>query len=178
MLVGLFMITTVSFLILVFLTTAVDSSRWTARESDEYHMEAVAESAVAATVHSVWGPLSRSGYRAARSLLVRPHLVMSAVSGMAAQEVSRALGMPVGVLPNAIDPAPWRRREPVPRVDGVLRLVTVSRLAPRKRIGPLLSAIARAQVLVGRLRSSRPPSWATVHSARLPSAAPGGSAFR
>lgn len=101
------------------------------------------------TVHSVWGPLSRGGYRAARSLLVRPHLVVSAVSGMAAQEVSRALGVPVGVLPNAIDPAPWRRREPVPRVDGVLRLVTVSRLAPRKRIGRLLSAIARAQVLVG-----------------------------
>ena len=101
------------------------------------------------TVHSVWGPLSRRGYRAARSLLVRPHVVVSAVSSMAAQEVSRALDVPVGVLPNALDPEPWRRSEPIPRVDGVLRVVTVSRLAPRKRIGPLLTAIARAQVLVG-----------------------------
>lgn len=55
MVVGLFMITTVSFLVLVFLTTAVDSSRWTARETDEYHMESAAESAIAAAVHRIWG---------------------------------------------------------------------------------------------------------------------------
>jgi phosphatidylinositol alpha 1,6-mannosyltransferase len=101
------------------------------------------------TVHSVWGPLSRTGYGAARSLLVRPHLVVSAVSSMAAQQVGRALHASVGVLPNAIDPGPWQRSAPVPRVDGVLRVVTVSRLAPRKRIRPLLRILARAQVLVG-----------------------------
>jgi glycosyltransferase involved in cell wall biosynthesis len=101
------------------------------------------------TVHSVWGPLSRGGYRAARGLLVRPNLVVSAVSSMAASAVGDALGTSVAILPNAIDPAPWRRGEPVPRIDGVLRVVTVSRIAPRKRIGALLKALARAQVLVG-----------------------------
>lgn len=101
------------------------------------------------TVHSAWGPLSRGGYRAARSLLVRPHIVVSAVSGMAASFVSEALDTPVAVLPNALDPGPWRRTTPVVRSEGILRLVTVSRLAPRKRVGPLLKAIARAQVLVG-----------------------------
>ncbi len=101
------------------------------------------------TVHSVWGPLSRGGYRAARSLLVRPHIAVSAVSGVAARSVADALEVPVGVLPNALDPAPWRRGVPVPRIEGVLRTVTVSRLAPRKRIGALLRAHARAQVLVG-----------------------------
>jgi len=55
MVVGLFMTTIVSFMILVFLTTAVDSSKWTAHEADAYHMEAVAESAVAAAVHQIWG---------------------------------------------------------------------------------------------------------------------------
>ena len=101
------------------------------------------------TVHSVWGPLSRSGYRAARSALLRPNLVISAVSGMAASAVSRSLGTDVAVLPNALDPTPWQRESAVPRVDGAFRVVTVSRLAPRKRINALLTAIARAQVLIG-----------------------------
>jgi hypothetical protein len=55
MVVSLFMITIVSSMILVYLTTAVDSSKWTAHETDEYHMEAVAESAIAAGVHRIWG---------------------------------------------------------------------------------------------------------------------------
>ncbi len=101
------------------------------------------------TVHSVWGPVSRSGYRAARPLLLRPRLVVSAVSGTAAEAVASALDVPVAVLPNAIDAGPWRTVGPVARVDGVLRVVTVSRLAPRKRISALLRALARAQVLVG-----------------------------
>jgi len=101
------------------------------------------------TVHSMWGPLSRSGYRAARSLLTRPGVVVSAVSQIAAEPVEAALGVPVGVLPNAIDPAPWRHSTPVPRVPGLLRVVTVARLAPRKRVSALVRAVARAQVLLG-----------------------------
>ena len=101
------------------------------------------------TVHSVWGPISRGGYRAVRGLLVRPDVVVSAVSGMAASAVSRSLGTDVAVLPNAIDPQPWRRDVAVERIDGLFRVVTVSRLAPRKRIGALIKALARAQVLVG-----------------------------
>lgn len=101
------------------------------------------------TVHSIWGTLSRGGYRSARGLLTRPGVVVSAVSEIAAAPVAEALGVQVGVLPNAIDPAPWRQSASVARVPGVLRVVTVSRLAPRKRVGPLLRAIARAQVLLG-----------------------------
>lgn len=101
------------------------------------------------TVHSVWGPLSRGGYRAARGLLTRPGVAVSAVSEIAAAPVAETLGVAVGVLPNAIDPAPWRQSAPVARVPGVLRVVTVSRLAPRKRVSALLRAIARAQVLLG-----------------------------
>ena len=101
------------------------------------------------TVHSMWGPLSRSGYRAARSLLTRPGVVVSAVSQIAAEPVEAALGVRVGVLPNAIDPGPWRQSAPVPRVPGLLRVVTVARLAPRKRVSALLRAVARAQVLLG-----------------------------
>ena len=101
------------------------------------------------TVHSMWGPVSRGGYRLARHLLTRPGVVVSAVSERAAEPVSSALGVPVAVLPNAIDPRPWRQQHPVPRVPGRLRVVTVSRLAPRKRIGALLRVIARAQVLLG-----------------------------
>ena len=101
------------------------------------------------TVHSMWGPLSRTGYRAARSLLTRPGVVVSAVSQIAAEPVEAALGVPVDVLPNAIDPDPWRQSAPVPRIPGRLRVVTVARLAPRKRVSALLRAIARAQVLLG-----------------------------
>lgn len=101
------------------------------------------------TVHSMWGPLSRSGYRAARALLTRPGVVVSAVSGIAAEPVAAALDVPVEILPNAIDPDPWRQAAPVPRIPGVLRVVTVARLAPRKRVAPLLRAVARAQVLLG-----------------------------
>jgi glycosyltransferase involved in cell wall biosynthesis len=101
------------------------------------------------TVHSMWGSLSRGGYRAARTLLTRPGVVVSAVSAIAAAPVSASLGVPVGVLPNAIDPAPWRQTHPVPRIPGTLRVVTVARLAPRKRVGALLRAVARAQVLAG-----------------------------
>lgn len=101
------------------------------------------------TVHSMWGPLSRTGYRAARSLLTRPGVVVSAVSEIAAAPVEAALEVPVGVLPNAIDPDPWRQSAPVPRIPGRLRVVTVARLAPRKRVSALLRAIARAQVLLG-----------------------------
>lgn len=100
------------------------------------------------TVHSMWGPLSQRGYRVARTLLGRPGCVVSAVSGVAARAVSEALGWPVEVLPNGIDPVPWRHAHPVPRVTGRLRVVTVARLAPRKRIPELIRALARARVLL------------------------------
>ena len=42
------------------------------------------------TVHSMWGPLSRGGYRAARGLLTRPGVAVSAVSEIAAAPVAKA----------------------------------------------------------------------------------------
>lgn len=100
------------------------------------------------TVHSMWGPLARRGYRTARELLSGEHVRVSAVSHVAADAVSNALGVEVDVLPNGIDPAPWRQDSPVPRLPGRLRVVTVARLAPRKRIAYLVRALARARVLM------------------------------
>jgi hypothetical protein len=42
-------------------------------------------------VHSMWGPLSRQGYRLARAHLTGPRIVMSAVSRVAADAVADAL---------------------------------------------------------------------------------------
>jgi phosphatidylinositol alpha 1,6-mannosyltransferase len=52
------------------------------------------------------------------------------------------------VLPNGIDVAPWRQSAPVARISGRLRLVTVARLAPRKRVAELVKGMARARVLL------------------------------
>lgn len=75
--------------------------------------------------------------------------VLSAVSGFAAEGVHRAAkGEPVAVLPNGIDPGAW----PVGglrRVQRPVRVVTASRLAPRKRVGALLKIAARAQERLG-----------------------------
>ena len=101
------------------------------------------------TVHSVWGPLARPGFKAALPLLHWRRTVMSAVSDMAAQRISDALGLEVAVLPNGIDPALWQAATPYVAEPGVLRPVSVLRLAPRKRVGALLKALARTQVLLG-----------------------------
>ena len=70
--------------------------------------------------------------------------VLSAVSGLAAKGVQRALpGEPVALLPNGIDPRAWPVGE-VRRHARPLRVVTAARLAPRKRVGPLLRVVARA----------------------------------
>lgn len=75
--------------------------------------------------------------------------VLSAVSGLAAKGVQRAApGEPVAVLPNGIDPDAWPtgpgRAAPRP-----LRVVTASRLAPRKRVGILLQVAAAAVSRLG-----------------------------
>ncbi len=101
------------------------------------------------TVHSVWGPLARPGFKAALPLLDWRRTVMSAVSRMAADRIEASLGVEVAVLPNGIDPSLWRATSPYVAAPGVLRPVSVLRLAPRKRVGALLRSLARAQVLLG-----------------------------
>ena len=101
--------------------------------------------------------------------------VLSAVSGFAAEGVRKAAkGAPVAVLPNGIDPSAWRApdlpslpalRDPRPlrglapqdpqarqrRLEGTrpVRVVTASRLAPRKRVGALLAVVAAAHERLG-----------------------------
>lgn len=103
---------------------------------------------VLVTVHSVWGPLARPGFRASRAVVRWDAwgAQLSAVSDVAAAEIARALpgAGPVLVLPNAIDPSDWQTY----RVEGEpdeLRISTVMRLAPRKRIIPFLRIIDQAQ---------------------------------
>lgn len=103
---------------------------------------------VLVTVHSVWGPLAGPAFRASESL-ARWHswgVTLSAVSELAAQRVHAAVPRAgdVLVLPNGIDPAEWLTPHEE-RPPGVLRLVTVMRLAPRKRTIPLLRMIGLAR---------------------------------
>nr|WP_249420353.1 glycosyltransferase family 4 protein [Rhabdothermincola salaria] len=69
-------------------------------------------------------------------------IVLSAVSDVAAQPLRRIAGPghPVIVLPNGIDEAAWRVPSAPPR-PGVVTLVSVMRLAPRKRPLQLLKII-------------------------------------
>ena len=93
---------------------------------------------VLVTVHSMWGSISRAGYGlGARGIGSGVHL--AAVSNVAAREIARAIpgAAPVSITPNGIDPEPWRTSIE-PALDEPLHIVTVMRLAPRKRLGALL----------------------------------------
>lgn len=98
------------------------------------------------TVHSIWGLLATRGFAASDALLrwSRWGAAISAVSDIAARRIERsvpAIGQ-VHVVPNGIDPTDWQV-EHVPSA-GEFRLATVMRLAPRKRIIPLLRMVADA----------------------------------
>ena len=107
---------------------------------------AAADIPTAVTVHSLWRrytPLYRAGdYAAGWS---RWPVAWSAVSAAAAEAVQRAASRPlqVDVVPNGIDPAAWPLR---PRMSqpGVLRVISVMRLAPRKRPVALLRILRAA----------------------------------
>ena len=107
---------------------------------------------VVVTVHSMWGPLARTGLGGADRILgwCSSGTVMTAVSGVAASAVAGALHCEVGVLPNGIDPDEWRSSggQPSYRPAG-LRAVSVLRLAPRKRVGALLRVAANAASAAG-----------------------------
>lgn len=76
----------------------------------------------------------------------RRGVAMSAVSDVAANPLRRLVGpaATVGVLPNGIDVARWSVG-PLVREPGPLRLVTATRLAPRKRPGALVDLVAAAE---------------------------------
>jgi glycosyltransferase involved in cell wall biosynthesis len=103
---------------------------------------------VVVTLHCMWGPAARAGYRAADRVVgwSGQPVVWSAVSSAAARPLRDVLGAgsAVVVVPNGIEPADWRV-DPVPRDPADVRLVAVMRLAARKRPLPLLRALARAR---------------------------------
>lgn len=99
------------------------------------------------TVHSVWGPLARRGFRVS-DVLGRWSswgATLSAVSGVAARTIEAAVpgAAPVLVVPNGIDPADWLV-EPGPVIPGTVRVVSVLRMAPRKRTMALVQVIEEA----------------------------------
>jgi glycosyltransferase involved in cell wall biosynthesis len=99
---------------------------------------------VVVTVHSMWGRWAQLA-AALGGRRAPGRIVVSAVSGVAAQAVSHGLGgREVLVLGNGIDVESWRVT-PLPRPAGQVLAVAVMRLAPRKRAVPLLRAVAAAR---------------------------------
>ena len=113
---------------------------------------------VLVTVHSIWGPIARPGFGASAALLrwTGWGVQLSAVSDTAAERIADALPSAgeILVVPNGIDPSRWDGY----RVQGApdeLRLATVMRLAPRKRLIPLLRIADQARrALAGSTRVS------------------------
>lgn len=104
------------------------------------------------TVHSVWGPAARLFALAdAVTRWSRRPVRWSAVSELTAEPLRRLLG-PVGgagvaVLPNGLDLEAWQvpRTERAARPEGpAVHMVSAARFARRKRVLPLLTAIATA----------------------------------
>ena len=100
------------------------------------------------TVHSMWGVLSRTGFAATRWGLPWRGSVLSAVSATAAAPIERSLAQPVAVLPNGIDPKLWPAT-PGRSQQHRLAIVSVLRLAPRKRAAALVDIIAEAAQRLG-----------------------------
>jgi glycosyltransferase involved in cell wall biosynthesis len=104
------------------------------------------------TVHGIWGPIAAPGYRLSEMIAKwsKWGVQVTAVSDVAASKISAALPgiQEVLILPNGIDPARWQLPARHHNTD-TLNLVTVMRLAPRKRTLPLLKIIQSAQDRVG-----------------------------
>ena len=104
------------------------------------------------TVHGIWGPLASPGYRLSEVIAKWASwgVVVSAVSQVAATTIEHAVPKlsEVLVLPNGIDVHEWQL--PSRQHDSsTLNLVTVMRLAPRKRTLPLLKIVQAAQERTG-----------------------------
>jgi glycosyltransferase involved in cell wall biosynthesis/uncharacterized membrane protein YbhN (UPF0104 family) len=108
---------------------------------------------VLVTVHSMWSGAGAILRVAALAGLRRWPVAWSAVSGPAAAAFRRSLGVDVSVLPNAVDVVDWR--PPVDRSAGRVSdwrvtIISVMRLAPRKRPLRLLRAFEQVCRLTGR----------------------------
>lgn len=140
------------------------------------------------TVHSVWGPAWRA-FAAADAVVgwSRWPVLWSAVSELTAAPLRRIAGArgEVTVLPNGLDLAEWRgaRRERTAQTEGDgevkglpgvggsrgeglwsggLHVVSAARFAPRKRMLPLLAAVAWAhEALAGGVDGAQHPQPCT-----------------
>lgn len=113
---------------------------------------------VVLTVHSMWGPVSRTVYRALVPGWARRHgggLVVTTVSEAAARPIRAVVDgrLPVLVVSNGIDLPRWHAEAPfVPEADGwgpevpggAAHVVAVGRLAPRKEPVNLLRVLREA----------------------------------
>lgn len=99
------------------------------------------------TIHGVWGGVFQPAARVADLLThwTRWGVVLTAVSEAAAEPIRALVGpdVAVGIVPNGIDVAAWRRPHVAGDPDEV-RLVAVMRLAPRKRAMALVTMAHRA----------------------------------
>lgn len=104
------------------------------------------------TVHCIWGPVAERAFRLSDKTLgwSRWGIQMSAVSTTAALRIENAVPScaPVLVIPNGISPSEWAV-EQEPRGDAIVRLACVMRIAPRKRVIPLLRMVKAAQRMLG-----------------------------
>jgi glycosyltransferase involved in cell wall biosynthesis len=107
---------------------------------------------VLVTVHSMWGSIARPSYSAVEQLLGRDQhrMQLSAVSSVAAIRVQQALPMlgPIAIIPNGIDAEVWapdgQRDMPDGNPAHSLEVISVLRMAPRKRTLPLIKIAQRA----------------------------------
>jgi glycosyltransferase involved in cell wall biosynthesis/uncharacterized membrane protein YbhN (UPF0104 family) len=111
------------------------------------------------TVHSMWAGVAAAFLRLAALADLRGWpIVWSAVSGAAASSFARVVGTDVAVLPNAVDVAAWRpdaraaAPRPAPDLAEPVTVISVMRLAPRKRPMQLLRVFAAARRRVPALR--------------------------
>lgn len=108
------------------------------------------------TVHSMWGPISRRGYAIGALVNQWPTwgVRMCAVSEQAARAVAHVTKSDVGLTPNGIDPALWQLTV-APDPTSPLHLVSVLRIAPRKRVLALIAMFAQ-------VRKIRPDAHLTI----------------
>ncbi|GII28946.1 1,2-diacylglycerol 3-glucosyltransferase [Planotetraspora mira] len=103
---------------------------------------------VVVTVHSMWDPVTRGGYRALQSVFRwrRWGLVATAVSEAAARPIRAVAGphVPVVVVSNGLDVSAWRPTGE-PAHEETVHVVAVGRLAPRKQPVRLLKLLEAAR---------------------------------
>ncbi|WP_203972478.1 glycosyltransferase family 4 protein [Planotetraspora silvatica] len=103
---------------------------------------------VVVTVHSMWDPVTRGGYRALQSVFRwrRWGLVATAVSEAAARPIRAVAGpnVPVLVVSNGLDVSAWRPTGE-PAHEETVHVVAVGRLAPRKQPIRLLKLLEAAR---------------------------------